>query len=38
MSIASKVKTNLTKFVPAALRKRFGMAHRKPRKRGRGRR
>lgn len=34
MSIASKVKTNLKKFVPAALRKRFGMAHKKH-KRGR---
>ena len=32
MSIVSKVKSNLKKFVPAALRKRFGMAHKKRRR------
>ena len=32
MSIASKVKSNLKKFIPHALKKRFGMAHRKHRR------
>jgi hypothetical protein len=31
MSVISKVKSNLKKFVPTALKKRFGMAHRRRR-------
>jgi hypothetical protein len=31
MDILGKVKSNLKKFVPSALKKRFGMAHRKHR-------
>jgi hypothetical protein len=33
MSIKSRVKRNLRKFVPRALRKRFGLAHSKRRRR-----
>jgi len=29
MSIKSRVKRNLKKFLPKALKKRFGMAHKK---------
>lgn len=29
MGIVNKIKSNLKKFVPSALKKRFGMSHRK---------
>jgi hypothetical protein len=37
MGVVQTVKTNLKKFVPTALQKRFGMA-RRPKKHGRSRR
>jgi hypothetical protein len=35
MNIIKTVKTNVKKFIPSALKKRFGMAHHKPKKHGR---